>query len=1742
MKKIYSERLQKVCCFVSMMMLLLGMQYYAAAQKQVTLTKGTNIHVAEAYSHVGDVTARHSINASDGRQVSFAVCGKMPVGSSVNATPVTRNAQKGKQVYGAYDISITKDGHEWQPQPGKPAMVTISDPNYTDGRLMDVWHEGANGREFVATVMPTDGKITFPAYSFSVYIVTETGDYARLKVNFHQAGGGVVSVYVKRADIGAHFNDIVYNPGVGNLNSGEYFRGWTTNASYDVADIPNGMTFETVRDSIKARLNAGVHDGDVMDVYAMLFKSYSVSYLNENNAVAGADEVVFRFDDTNPQKSYTVNNAYTPGDNFHNFEGWKVNSGGNNIQGHNSDNKNYPNDTTIIISGDVVFSVNLSEGHWLIYHENGRGATYKSADFVNAGDVTHEPTLPMTRNGYQFAGWYEGAPATEGGDPTSPDPFVFGQQLNYNTDVYAKWTPNRRADYTVIIWKRNVDDDGYDYDTAITLRGMVNQPIGTVSVQGSDDGRYAIINGVDFKDTVNGHVYTGFHLDSLDQGVTINTEGNAVLNVYYGRNKHTLTFQVRVASQASGTGGTQYGLVDGEYVELTYHPATWTQWYSYWSYIATNCYYYTGTHYYLDGNQYRRINANQWSNYDPNYGRVDGNYVELIKYGDDWVYCVDEEETYTGTRYTLAWVTVKTITALYGQPIGDNFPIVGTNGTTYTGYSWDPQSSTPYSEILVYIDVMPDADVTFHASGSGNSFVMNYYVEALPDETVDTTYGGVGYHLYRQISAGYNFATEAEDYFDISGYTKNGTDPAFEPHPNHPETMIIANSPANFFYLLSKYTINFMDGAYYDGDNNRLSEIVSQGQLQTVSNISYRADVSSYNNFTPSTTPNGFVFDGWYMDATCTQPYTFDKMPEGGVTVYAKWRQIQYRVFLHPNADGITDLNWGSTSQKMNFRITYGNHISAPTGTSNNYEFVGWFTDAACTRAFNETAVVLNETTVTTPYNKTTDFTDPMNKWGQLEGPQSGWFCSDTLVNGNGTNRPWVTKKYELYGKWRARLSGANGIVVIYNANGGDPTTVPEEPYLYQDNVDAVAGDACEYINDTKEFSHWVMQRYNTSTGAYEDIPGSAIFPGASFTVLKSNAKMRVIAWYRIDANNDTIYYNTPFDSTSLTPPHSSFTLYKATYTVQLRAAYVDAEEQAPTFIVWYMNDGSGQKVRQDGKMGTVLGDAPYQQLQVNQAVPVPAAPTRAGYIFKGWYKANIDSSLAAQTSYATGCTPNFLYYNNSIYYSNSTYTNRADSVFADETNPYDYLYAVWVPDVDLDDFPRIFCLKQTDDITLPTVASSQNNVALTWTYNGSTVTDVNTSTTVTEAIYTYTTADGCVTDTIHVTVRDGATLSITNPGVVCSTVTGGTVSVSATITDAPADYMLAWLYRGSTTDPQTYSASNTTATYNANVVPDGGACVGTYPLILGYNDGVCVKYDTIDIVVGVSDSWKSQVADSTKIVTCVSGVVTPTPPDITDNCGNAITFTATTIPSAADIAAAACGGEVSYVYEAKDCTDSASHKKEWRYTYTISVADFTIADADGASTVNCIADATMPSAPAVTDHCGNALTPSDTTIVDTPDPVSCEGTRVYTFTYTDCKGNHQDWTYTYTIEYEDFSITEAAGASTVNCIAEATMPTAPAVTDHCGNSLTPSDTTVADTPDPVTCEGTRVYTFTYTDCEGNHQDWTYTYTDRNSDVRVKSVDLGGDDVDGTRGHRPLRQLTDTERHDGRGHPGSRDL
>lgn len=1040
--------------------------------------------------------------------VTDAVKNKGSAAGSIKAIDVTLRDAAGEEIQpnGSVRVSFSKTGMEGD----EVSVYHVTAPEGTE--VKDATASDLTVEQVETTKAEADEQV-FEASHFSIYAIVDTPSNPRLKVTFlgKDKLTEIASVLVKRSNTLEEVNKIVYDPGAGTLTAGEVFEGWTDDQNYTVDTEPHDVVW--VREQAKEKAAALQDDQDIMEfkLYPMVFKSIKVTYLDENGSSLGSETILIPMDQANT--SYTVNMAYTPATSTQNFEGWNVKFGGSNIAGYAAGTV-YANGTDVTLSGDVTFSVNAPSGHWLIFNENGKGATYNAPQFVKSEQTTVEPTLTMQRVGYTFGGWYTDQACTSGHE------FSFGGELTDNTTVYAKWTPVANANYTVLIWKQNIDGTGYDFEESVSLSGTAGSTVSTVTQQGSGNDAYARVNGVDKR-------YTGFHLKNFDQNVTIAAEGTSVVNVYYDRTEYTLTFQAK-----------RYG----------------------------------------------------------NYGN---------------------------------WITVKTITARYQENISSYFPIVGTNGTTYNnGERWDPQSSTPYNQVLVYIDVMPAANVTFHVDRANRPLkTMNYYVEALPGTAGTVSYGGKSFVLYKQVKARYSFVTEAEDYLDLVGFTKFGTDPQFVNgkalNHNYDESI-------NMYYTRDSYKINYMDGVYVDGDGNTQNE-ANRGQLSTSSDILYDADISSYNSdggnyYAP--TYSEYTFAGWYIDDACAQPYTFNVMPQGGITVYAKWVKNQYRVFLHPNAGTDSTLDWGSDVQQMNFRISSGGKVSLPTGMRSEYEFVGWYTDAACTQAYSSDTV-LNDTTVTTPYDKTVDMTDPMDKWGN----------GATYNKDAQENRFWITKKLDLYAKWRAVLTGAKGIGIIYSATDDDGnvgTNAPSDTLLYLDNSSAVA-QAASTAPEGKQFEYWVLQTWDSAQNKYVDTT-THVYPGDSFTVLKANA-------HDVDNGDGT-----------------------HTYTVQLRAEYGD---KGSKLFTHYTFDANG------GRLGD-NNETTGHQVEVNGNVQFPAPnPTRAGYAFKGWCNEKLDPT--------TDLTGKTLLDTSKIYAADDLegYAWHADASWSDNGasgTGDNILYAVWEP------------------------------------------------------------------------------------------------------------------------------------------------------------------------------------------------------------------------------------------------------------------------------------------------------------------------------------------------------------------------------------------------------------------------------------------------------------------------------
>ena len=89
----------------------------------------------------------------------------------------------------------------------------------------------------------------------------------------------------------------------------------------------------------------------------------------------------------------------------------------------------------------------------------------------------------------------------------------------------------------------------------------------------------------------------------------------------------------------------------------------------------------------------------------------------------------------------------------------------------------------------------------------------------------------------------------------------------------------------------------------------------------------------------PTPVRTGYTFDGWYTDSTCQTLFESKYVPEGGITLYAKWIANTYTVNFHVNGGNAL------AEEDAGKKVTYGSEYGTfPAVTKTGYGFVGWFT------------------------------------------------------------------------------------------------------------------------------------------------------------------------------------------------------------------------------------------------------------------------------------------------------------------------------------------------------------------------------------------------------------------------------------------------------------------------------------------------------------------------------------------------------------------------------------------------------------------------------------------------------------------------------------------------------------------------------------------------------------------------------------------------------------------------------
>ena len=584
---------------------------------------------------------------------------------------------------------------------------------------------------------------------------------------------------------------------------------------------------------------------------------------------------------------------------------------------------------------------------------------------------------------------------------------------------------------------------------------------------------------------------------------------------------------------------TRYGVVNGQLVQLTRSGNSW--------YYGGNRYYgdrysrATSTNAAYTGDLYQLINGTAGSGEsgfetatavsgDGLFGKDGNAYFQLqatetshYTLSDGTPYAGDRysrADVYTGTRYTRSqsqttgWHTVFSITGRYQQDVSSIFPIQGWKGSDYTVYDqgerWKPQNSSTYSQVLVFIASMPHESITFRLDESSNNpLTMRYYLEALPSEQTSQTVNvnGLFYNPYKTISAKYGFITESEDFFDIYGFTKHHSNPAFSGGR--------INGNASFYYTRHKFAIqyNTTKNRYYARNN---TVFTAQNTAANGEQIYYQDSIFQYlpsveyvnankSLFIPTDSPlidSDYIFEGWYTSSgyaenTRITAETVLTMPDHELQVFAHWVAPEKTVTVMSTADpsaatiswtvatGLTDTAGNALSNPLTVTKKDTREINAALdalldavenrtvtvsigGGSATYEFDCWYYDAAFDRPFypNDPILGENNTNNTTLYPKYKQIGGVQEVKVYLLAPSTNGTEQYFQVYDNGTP---VTVNNE------PTFSATPDYYVVYKLLGSPITlTAPVmNGYIPVNNTATVDGDANEIRFTYQKVATW---------------------------------------------------------------------------------------------------------------------------------------------------------------------------------------------------------------------------------------------------------------------------------------------------------------------------------------------------------------------------------------------------------------------------------------------------------------------------------------------------------------------------------------------------------------------------------------------------------------------------------------------------------------------------------------------
>ena len=532
-------------------------------------------------------------------------------------------------------------------------------------------------------------------------------------------------------------------------------------------------------------------------------------------------------------------------------------------------------------------------------------------------------TLPTpTKEGFTFGGWFEKE------DLSGSAVTQIAKGSTGNKVFYAKWTPNADTAYTVDYYFETVAGGTFAVDPDMTekLSGTTGEEV---------EAAVLTVEGFTFDEDNPANVLKG----------TIAADGSLELKVYYTRNSYKLTW---IIDSLKMDVSYKFGETVNKLSDPVKEGYTFTGWdvtvpdtmpaedltiTALWIAIEYTITYNPNGGTLPEGmvTKYTAESATitlptptrEGYTFSGWYDNADfsGTAVTEIPAGsvgnrEFWAkWTASGDTVYTVEHYFEDLEGKFVLDAAKTQELsGETGSEVTANALTAAGFTFDEANTAN----VLKGTIAADGSLVLKAYYTRNSYKLTWNVDGALTEA-----------NYKFGAAVVKIADPAKEAYTFAGWD-----------PEVPETMPAEDLTLTATWEAVRYTITYV----LDGGTNAETNPAE-----------YTVETETIKLADP--TKEGAVFDGWFSDEQFTKPVAeIAKGSTGNITLYAKWVSSTYKVNFEMNGHGTAPAEQ---------TIAYKGTVTKPADPAEEgYTFGGWFTDAACTKAYDFAAPVTGDFTL----------------------------------------------------------------------------------------------------------------------------------------------------------------------------------------------------------------------------------------------------------------------------------------------------------------------------------------------------------------------------------------------------------------------------------------------------------------------------------------------------------------------------------------------------------------------------------------------------------------------------------------------------------------------------------------------------------------------------------------------------------------------------------------------------------